>query len=50
MAHLIKSLGRCGAERLLSQTIRAGETGFIYGVGYFLPRKDAVMDEIEAAA
>lgn len=49
IAHLIKSLGRGGAEGLLPQTIRHRGTGFDYSVGYFLPWKDALAAEIEAA-
>lgn len=49
VAHLIKGLGRGGAESLLPQTIRAGGEGFAYRVGYFLPWKDALVAEVEAA-
>jgi glycosyltransferase involved in cell wall biosynthesis len=47
VAHLIKGLGRGGAERLLPQQIRAGGAGFSYTVGYFLPWKDALVPELE---
>jgi glycosyltransferase involved in cell wall biosynthesis len=49
VAHLIKGLGRGGAEGLLPQTIRAGSEGFAYSVGYFLPWKDALAADVEAA-
>lgn len=49
VAHLIKSLGRGGAESLLPQTIAARGEGFDYCVGYFLPWKDALVAELEAA-
>jgi len=47
IAHLIKGLGRGGAEGLLPQTIRQRGAGFDYGVGYFLPWKDAHVAELE---
>jgi glycosyltransferase involved in cell wall biosynthesis len=41
--HLIKSLGRGGAEVLLLETLRAGDRErFDYRFGYFLPHKDAL--------
>lgn len=49
VVHVIKGLGRGGAENLLPQTIRAGSDRFRYSVGYFLPGKDALTREIEAA-
>lgn len=49
IAHLIKSLGRGGAESLLPLTIRHRGDGFDYAVGYFLPWKDALVAEVEAA-
>lgn len=48
VAHLIKGLGRGGAEGLLPQILRAARPGFAYGVGYFLPWKDALVEEIES--
>jgi len=44
--HLIKGLGRGGAEMLLPQTVRAGGGGFRYSAGYFLPWKDALVAEL----
>jgi len=42
--HLIKSLGRGGAEVLLPETLRfADREKFAYGYGYFLPWKDALV-------
>ncbi len=45
--HLIKGLGRGGAEGLLlgcgRDSAQDPEGGVIYGVGYFLPRKDALV-------
>ena len=49
VAHLIKGLGRGGAERLIPQTLRAGSDAFEYSVGDFLPWKDALAGEVEAA-
>lgn len=49
IAHLIKGLGRGGAESLLPQTIRAGSGETAYSVGYFLPWKDALEAEIRAS-
>jgi glycosyltransferase involved in cell wall biosynthesis len=47
---LIKGLGRGGAEQLLAATTRWVDHGrFAYEVGYLLPRKDALVGEIEAA-
>ena len=47
--HLIKGLGRGGAELLLLQALRCGDRArFQYGFGYFLPWKDAVVAELEA--
>lgn len=45
--HLIKGLGRGGAECLLPQTIRWGER-YRYSVGYFLPSKDALVAELDS--
>ena len=47
--HLIKSLGRGGAETLLPETLRyADRERFTYGYGYFLPWKDHLVVELEA--
>lgn len=47
--HLIKSLGRGGAEVLLAEGLTVADRDrFAYGYGYFLPWKDAVVSEIEA--
>lgn len=49
VAHLIKGLGRGGAESLLPQLVRHAGTGFSYRAGYFLPHKDALAGELAAA-
>jgi glycosyltransferase involved in cell wall biosynthesis len=49
VGHLIKGLGRGGAESLLPQTIRHRGAGFEYRVAYFLPWKDALAVEVEHA-
>lgn len=49
VCHLIKGLGRGGAERLLPQLARARGEGLELSVGYFLPHKDALVGELEAA-
>lgn len=49
IAHLIKGLGRGGAEGLLPQVIRAAGKDVTYSVGYFLPWKNALAGELEAA-
>ncbi|REJ77048.1 MAG: glycosyltransferase [Acidobacteria bacterium] len=50
VGHLIKSLGRGGAEGLLAPQIRAGrELGHSCAVAYFLPWKDALVAEIAAS-
>ena len=47
--HLIKSLGRGGAEVLLAEGLRvADRERFTYGYGYFTPWKDAVVPSLEA--
>lgn len=46
--HLIKSLGRGGAEMLLPEGLREAGPGTAYGVGYFLPHKDALVPAIRA--
>jgi glycosyltransferase involved in cell wall biosynthesis len=45
--HLIKSLGRGGAEMLLPEGIRATSDRVDYRVGYFLPHKDALVETLE---
>jgi glycosyltransferase involved in cell wall biosynthesis len=45
--HLIKGLGRGGAEVLLEQALRFGDARrFEYAFGYFLPWKDAMVDPL----
>jgi L-malate glycosyltransferase len=47
--HLIKSLGRGGAETLLPEGLRfADRDRFSYQFGYFLPWKDAMVPAIES--
>jgi L-malate glycosyltransferase len=47
--HLVKGLGRGGAETLLVRTAESSfETGRRSGYGYFLPWKDALVPELEA--
>lgn len=47
--HLIKSLGRGGAEMLLPETLRfADRSTFAYSYGYFLPWKSAMVETLEA--
>ncbi len=47
--HLIKSLGRGGAEVLLAEGLAvADRERFAYGYGYFLPWKDTVVPALEA--
>ena len=47
--HLIKGLGRGGAEKLLSEGLAyADRQRFSYIYGYFLPWKDALVDELKA--
>jgi len=47
--HLIKGLGRGGAEKLLSEGLAyADRQRFSYTYGYFLPWKDALVDELKA--
>jgi glycosyltransferase involved in cell wall biosynthesis len=46
--HLIKSLGRGGAEMLLTDGPRASDPErFQYGFGYFLPHKNALVADLE---
>jgi glycosyltransferase involved in cell wall biosynthesis len=45
--HLIKGLGRGGAEKLLSEGIRYQDTArFEYGYGYFLDWKNALVQDL----
>lgn len=45
--HLIKGLGRGGAERLLSEGLRfADRQRFEHSYGYFLPGKDALVEDL----
>lgn len=47
--HLIKSLGRGGAEVLLAEGLAVADRNrFQYGYGYFLPWKDVVVSELKA--
>jgi glycosyltransferase involved in cell wall biosynthesis len=47
--HLIKSLGRGGAEILLEDGLRYSDrTHFTYGYGYFVPGKDALVSSLTA--
>ena len=47
--HLIKSLGRGGAEVLLAEGLAVADRDrFAYGYGYFLPWKDTVVPALEA--
>ena len=47
--HLIKSLGRGGAEVLLAEGLAvADRERFAYGYGYFLPWKDTVVPALDA--
>lgn len=48
VAHLIKGLGRGGAERLLPQLVKAGKGGVEHSVGFFLPWKDQLANELGA--
>lgn len=48
VGHLIKGLGRGGAESLLPQALRVGGRGLRYRVAYFLPWKSALAEEIES--
>jgi glycosyltransferase involved in cell wall biosynthesis len=45
--HLIKSLGRGGAETLLSEGQRHNNEKFSYAYGYFLPWKNALVSSLE---
>lgn len=49
VVHLIKGLGRGGAESLLVQTTRHATASFDFGVGYFLPWKDSLVGELADA-
>jgi glycosyltransferase involved in cell wall biosynthesis len=48
VCHLIKGLGRGGAESLLPLLARHRGPGVEYSVGYFVPRKDALVAELAA--
>lgn len=45
--HVIKSLGRGGAERLLTETIQQHNKRFQFDVVYFLPWKNQMVKELE---
>jgi glycosyltransferase involved in cell wall biosynthesis len=45
--HIIKGLGRGGAENLIPSLVRNSGGHFEYSVGYFLPWKDALVRELE---
>jgi glycosyltransferase involved in cell wall biosynthesis len=48
--HLIKSLGRGGAETLLSETLKVhNKSSFVFYCIYFLPWKDQLVEEINTA-
>ncbi len=49
VCQLIKGLGRGGAESLLPQVIRHRGPGVSHAVGYFLPWKDALVEEVRSA-
>jgi glycosyltransferase involved in cell wall biosynthesis len=45
--HLVKSLGRGGAEVLLAESLRhSNRAQFVYGYGYFLPWKSAMVRDL----
>ncbi len=47
--HLIKSLGRGGAEMLLPETLRAhNENEFQFSYGYFVPHKNQMVPALES--
>jgi len=45
--HLIKGLGRGGAEKLLIDGLKCRDQEFTYGYGYFLPWKDALVHDLK---
>ena len=48
--HLIKSLGRGGAETLIPETLKVHDkTNFVFYCIYFLPWKNQLVEEIKAA-
>ena len=47
--HIIKGLGRGGAERLLVNTISNHSKGFEFHIIYFLPHKNQLLRELENA-
>ena len=46
--HVIKGLGRGGAERLLVSTIREHGKGYAFTVVYFLPWKNQLVEDLRA--
>lgn len=46
--HLVKSLGRGGAERLLVEMLPHASPRFVHSFSYFLPWKDAFVEELRA--
>ena len=46
--HVIKGLGRGGAERLLVSTIRQHSKHYQFDVVYFLPRKNQLVPDLQA--
>ncbi|MFM7328766.1 MAG: glycosyltransferase, partial [Bacteroidota bacterium] len=48
VVHLIKGLGRGGAERLLVSTIRNAGPGWSWEVIFFLETRDAMVPDLEA--
>lgn len=49
VCQLIKGLGRGGAESLLPQVVRHAAPDVSHAVGYFLPWKDALVEEVRSA-
>lgn len=49
VCQLIKGLGRGGAESLLPQVVAASSDEWSHAVAYFLPWKDALVNELRAA-
>jgi len=47
IAHLIKGLGRGGAERLLAGSIPCHGAAYHFTVVYFIPTKDHLVEELE---
>ena len=46
VAHVIKGLGRGGAETLITLCARSGRSGNTYSAVYFVPWKDALVDDL----